>query len=139
MSEEAKIAEIERRRADRKAKQQALCDAQYAIDLEAVDALEVEHGEGSVAVLRVPYTEGLPVLIVVRKPTSAELKRYRARLKEKRPDMVAAAEELADVVRLYPDADHYSLLRENRPGVHSQLGVESLKLSVAATEEEGKG
>ena len=139
LSVQSKIDEIELRRAARRERAKEARAAQYLIDVAAVEELEEEYGEDNLVKLSIPLTPGLPVLIVGRKPKASELKRYRARMKGKNPDPVAASEELATIVRVYPSAELYAKILEERPGVHVQLGVLSLELSVAQNETEGKG
>lgn len=137
-----KLSQVLEARAARKAKAAEARNAQFALDLEAIDQLEIEHGDGNIAFLEVPFTDGLPVLVACRTPKPAEMKRYRSRLDVKpgkKPDTVAAAEELASVVRVYPDPEVYAELCAARPGVHVQLGVKSLELATASEAEEGKG
>lgn len=139
---ETKLERAERVRRERKEALQAQADEQRAADLEAVNELEVEHGDTNVVMLDVPFTPGLPTCIAARTPNDAEIKRYRHRLRAhkegEKPDTVRAAEELADLVRIYPDADAYSKLRAARPGIHVQLGSAAVKLAAAREESEGK-
>ncbi len=122
---------IEAKRAARKAKLDEQHAEQLATDLEAVDALETEHGDSNVAVLRVPFTPGQPALCAARCPNTHEIKRYRDRIRKDggKGDPVAAAEEIAAVCRVYPDADTYKAMLDARPGIHVQLGVEAVKLA----------
>lgn len=142
------VAAIEKRRAKRKADLAEQERAQLATDLEAIDALEQEHGDSNIVVLKVPFMPGLPVRIAARTPSDPELKRYRARLKPKNPnqspDTVAAAEELADVTRVYPPRDDagnalFARLLEARPAVKVQLGAQSVGLAAASADDAGKG
>lgn len=139
------MEEIEARRAARKAEQDAAAADALAVDLEAIDALEVEHGDSNVKVLRAPFTPGLPTCVAVRTPKPAETKRYRTRVKPRpenqkyQPDYVAAAEELADCCLIYPDAERYKALCEARPGLGVQVGLLALGLATGSEEAEGKG
>lgn len=137
------IEEIEARRAERKARNAAEERTQYAADLEALDALEVEHGDTNVASVRVPFSPGLPTLVVVRCPHPPEVKRYRARVTPSRdgekPDYVGPAEELAAVCLRYPDRETYERMCLARPGIGPQVGLEALKLASGKAESEGKG
>lgn len=134
------LEEIEARRAQRKAKLAEDERAQRALDLEAIDALEVEHGDSSVAVVEMPYTSGLPTCAAVRCPKPAEIKRYQARLREQKPDPAKAAEELGAVCQVYPPAgEDRDALHAARPGLLVQLGTEAVKLSIGRAESEGKG
>lgn len=137
------LEQIEAAREERKAKQELARREQMAVDLEAVDALEIEHGDSNVATIEVPYQPGLPVLLACRAPKSVEIKRYRDRVKErsngKPGDALGAAVELAACCRIYPSAELYAALLEVRPGLDTQLGVEALKLASGKAASEGKG
>lgn len=138
-----RLADIEAKRAARRAEIEAARDEQKAADLEAIFEIEAEHGDTNVSHIQVAHVPGLPVLIAVRCPTPAELKRYRARCKPtsdgKMPDTVAAAEELAAACRVYPSAELYARIGEARPGAHVLAGFEALKLAGARAADEGKG
>jgi hypothetical protein len=126
-------------RAERKAKLAEQAAAQKAIDLEAIDALEVEHGDSNIAVVEVPYTPGLPVLAAAKVPPEAYLKRYRARLKEDVKNAPEAAEEVADACCVYPDPEVRKALFAARGGLRVQLGGAAIKLATGREESEGKG
>lgn len=138
-----RLTEIEARRAARKAALARERDEQLATDLEAIDALEQEHGDTNVAVIRLPYTPGLPAAVAAKCPPKAVVKRYRARIKpdkQGRPgDAVAAAQEVVGVCLIYPDKDTFEKLVEARPGIDTQLGTAALNLAAAEEEELGNG
>jgi hypothetical protein len=131
------------RRAARKAELADKAAEQREIDLDAIDALEVEHGDSNIAVLTVPFTPGLPVMVAARCPKPAEIKRYQTRVRTKKDgsagDPIAAAEEIAACCRVYPDGDSYDALCTARAGLNVQLGVAAITLSAAKDEAEGKG
>jgi hypothetical protein len=135
----ATIEEIEARRAERRARESEERDAQYALDLEALDAAEEEHGHSRVAHLAVPFEPGLPTMVICRAPRPVELKRYKDALRKDRADMVAATDQLAVVCRIYPDRDIWERLLERRPGLLTQLGGVAAKLALGVEAEEGKG
>lgn len=139
----SKLAAIEAKRAAKQAALQSKRDDQRATDLEALDALETEHGLARVSSVDVPYTPGLPTLAAVRCPTEAEIKRYRARVRPRKDgttDLQAAAEEMAESCLIYPaDAAVYAQMQAMVPGLHGQLGVEALGLAVGKAAAEGKG
>lgn len=150
MSEEVKdpLAAIEAKRAERKAATEREANAQLAQDLEAIDALEATLGDSNVAVIRVPYSKGLPAAAAVRCPKPLEMKRFRDRVRPQKdnrnreiePDHQAAADELVALCRVYPaDAETYERLCAARPGLSGQLAKEAIKLAVGAEESEGKG
>lgn len=132
------LSEVEKKRQDRKlilAKQR---DEQYAKDLEAIDALEVEHGDTNIAILEVPFTLGMPVLAAVRTPTDPETKRYRSRVQAKNADTAAASEEVGMSCVVYPTGDVLEALLQARPGVRVQLGTSALGLATATAKAEEK-
>lgn len=144
MDHDKKIEEIERRRAERKEALAAQRAAQYAIDLEAQDAAEVERGDGNVGVAEVArWLPGYPTLVLVRMPTSTEFKRYQDTVKpqgEKRyGDVVKAANQLADMCVIYPSKDEYARMRDAFPGIHTAAGATAANMCGEKEKEEGKG
>lgn len=142
---EDRIAAIEARRKARKdelAKQEA---EQRATDLDALDAAEVKHGDSNVCHLDVPYTPGMPTMVVARCPKPHEVKRYQDRVKprangKQSPDApIEAAVELAALVLEYPNKEAFAELVEQRPELAIQLGLAALGLSRASAADEGKG
>lgn len=137
---EQRKAEIEERRAARNALVTSSEEEQYVNDLEAVDAIEAERGPRNVAVLRVNYVEGLPVLVAVRAPTEHEVKRYRARVKSEDKDQaIAGAAEIGDCCVVYPTKEQFAKLLKARPNLAVDCGTQALKLVVARSDSEGKG
>jgi hypothetical protein len=134
---------LEDRRNARKAAEQQAYETRLVEDLEKIDELEIEHGDSNVAVVRVPYTPGLPAAVAARCPKPAEIKRMRAQLKPKhekdRPDQEAAVEQVARGCLIYPDVETFAALCIARPGLSTQLGKEAIKLAVGNEESEGKG
>jgi hypothetical protein len=139
----------ERARDKRKAAVKQARDAQRLVDLTAIEEVEIELGDSNVTVIDIPYTAGLPTCVACRTPTDPELKRYRHRVASgaarndegKTSDPLAgvkAAEELADLVRVYPADDKYAEIRKARPGVHLQLGTAAVGLAVGRREQEAK-
>ena len=139
----------ERARAARNARDKKARDAQRLIDLEAIEEIEIALGDSNVTVIDLPYTPGLPTCVACRTPSDPELKRYRHRVASgamkneegKATDPLAgvkAAEELADVVRVYPNDATYADVRKARPGVHLQVGTAAVALAVGRKEQEGK-
>lgn len=137
------IEDIQARRAARKAELAKQCEAQRAVDLAALDAAEVEHGDSNIAYVNVPFTPGLPTLAVVRTPSDPEQKRYRDTVKPKKldgtfGDTTQAAKQLARAALVYPDPDVYAAQCAARPGLPTQLGLAALKLADAQEAEESK-
>lgn len=138
------VAELERVRAERAKAADAAADAQRVTDLTAVLDLEEQHGASGVKVIRLPVSVGLPTLIVVRRASPGEAKRYRAQRmldKKNRIDPGAineAAEMVADNAVIYPDAETYLRVRETFGGVHAQAGLEAIKLAEGKADEDEK-
>jgi hypothetical protein len=134
--------EIEERRGKRKADLEAQRVAQYAVDLDALDALEVEHGDH--AVVRIDfgrYVPALPTMLLFRLPTQGEMKRYQSMAKdrgEKHGDKIAAAETLAAGCRLYPDAETYTRALKVFTGAHMNAAMALLQAAQGRAAEEGK-
>lgn len=142
MSVDESLEAVEARRAAKREARRKEYEAQRAIDLAALDALEDEHGASKIAVVDVPHSPGLPTLVVARLPKPAEVERYRSRVKdraEKKGDPIKAAEELASVCLLYPARDVYDAIIAERHALHAQLGAAALTLSVGEAQEQGKG
>jgi hypothetical protein len=136
-------AEIQADRAERKAKLQAEADAQRVLDLEALDANEIQYGDTNVCYVDVPYTPGLPTMAQGRMPKGIELKRYREALKVngEKVDIQAANEAaalLGATVCVYPDKDVFAKMCEARPDLKAQLGSRATKLAQGKAAEEGK-
>lgn len=137
------LEKVQQRRAARKAKVKEESDLQKALDLDAIDELEIAHGDGNVAVVEIPYESGLPCLLAARAPKPIEIKRYREtnRIKDSQVDQkkaTASAEALATQCLIYPDKDTYAKIREVRPAAAAALGLAALKLSGAQALADGK-
>jgi hypothetical protein len=132
---------IEARRAARKEALAAQAKEQRAVDLEALDALEIEHGDSSVRVLDVAFTPGLPTFAVVRCPKGPESKRYKDRLREgDKPNGIKAADELGASCLVYPpDGPVRAALLAARPMLLTTAGTSAIELASGKAEEEGKG
>lgn len=140
------IQEIEERRAARKAELAAKKAAQAATDLEALDALEVEHGDDSVAAIEVGrYVENLPTMAVIRAPSAAEYKRFSDQIaksvqKDNAQQRREAAAMLAASIVVYPaDAGARASLFDAFPGLVNSIVIEATKLVEGKAREEGKG
>ena len=139
----SKSEEIQVRRAARKAELDKQESVQAAIDLEAIDALEVEYGDNNIAVIVVPFTPGSVTRVACRTPKPEEIKRYRYRVKPKKlgdvPSSQEAASELAAVTVVYPAKEAWDRVLGERPGLDTQLGQRAVALAVGEEESEGKG
>lgn len=137
------VEEIEAARAERKAKLAAAKAEQFAADLEALDALELEHGDDKVRRVDLnAWAPGVPTFVVVRMPSPIEFRRYQDQVKTqgngKPGDVVRATHAVADACIVYPDADTYKRVREASPGVHVIAGTTAVDMCAAKAAEEGK-
>ena len=134
--------EYEARKAARKASADEARKAQLAIDLDALFALEEEHGDGMVKRLDLSaYFEGLPTLVAVRAPKPVEYKRFRDMIRKAKDKEAQgkAADLLGTVCRAYPDADTYAKILERFPGVQDTVFKAAAELGDATIADEGKG
>jgi len=146
MDAAARIKAVEERRAQRREAVDTEKQEQLATDLEALDALESEHGDGGVAQLELArYVKGLPTFIVIRTPKGIEYKRFTDQVvkasdkggtKEKRD----AQDMLARTCWLYPadDAAQKAMLDEY-PALLLSIALRATQLVEAKANEEGKG
>lgn len=133
------LEEIQKAREVRKAALLEKRDAQRAIDLEAIDALEIEHGDSNIAIVELDYVEGLPTCAAVKVTPPAVLLRYQARIRNEDKTQVDAAKEVCDSCRVYPaDDEVWKALLAVRPALHTQLGVEAINLGRGKSAAEAK-
>ncbi len=133
-------AKIEEARAKRKAERAKAQRAQYATDLEHLDLLEQERGDGAVTSLSVDR-DGFPTLVIVRCPTEPEVKRFRTQTRpvgDKTPDPTIPAETVGSMCLLYPDKDTFAKMCVAVPGLHAQAGAAALELATAKAHDLGK-
>jgi len=139
----SKIAEIEARRNARKAALSSDREEQFAKDLEALDALEVEHGDGVVARLDVDhFVKGHPTFVVVRAPTGIQYKRFAdmvTRAGEQATKRREATDMLAQSCWLYPDEAQRKEMLEHFPGLLPAISLRAMQLAEAKAADEGKG
>ena len=137
------IEEIEKRRADRRKAHDDARDAQIASDLEAIDALESEHGVLHTMTSN-GFKEGVAVKVAFRTPSAVEYKRYcdmvgKAQQKNDAIERRKAQETLAATVMMYPVDDARKAMLEAFPGVLISLAIEAAKVAELRAEDEGKG
>jgi hypothetical protein len=139
----SKTAELEARRAERKAAKEAARGAQYEKDLESVSTLEDVNGYELDISLRVSnFTDGLPSLVGVRAPSELEYKRYFQKLNRagNADAKMQAHAEIAKCCWAYPaDEDTRKAMMAANPGLMVGVGNLAIKLGEMQTEEEGKG
>lgn len=140
------VEEIEARRAKRKAETEKAKAEQYEKDLEAIDALEIEHGDERVAALKVNgYAPGLPVMVGVVAPAEPVYRRFVAQVRKagKATDAQGAAQDqLARSCLAYPpasDEQTRKALLDAFPGLLVSVAVEAQRLAELRSEVEGKG
>jgi hypothetical protein len=146
-----KREQLAQREAERDAKREAFEEArasQRLDDLDALDALILEHGEVDVdiCVLDVSLPVGMPTMIVAKCPGDYEVKQYRHTVKDRKDgrnrviegDAAAGAELIADTCVVYPKGDTLEKLYAARPGVKQQIGVLAVNLTCGRKEATGK-
>lgn len=134
------IAEIEERRAKRKADIAKAREEQYEKDLEQVDKLEAELGDDRVGVLKMPsFVAGLPTLVVVRTPAPAAMNRFRSQVRKagqgRWTETGAAKDLLASTCVAYPEKETYARMCEEWPSIHDSVGIEAIRLGEAEGKE----
>jgi len=126
------VEEIEAKRAARKATAAKAREEQYEKDLAALDALEEEFGDGSVAALEVTgYVAGLPTLMVVKSPGKTGLyKRYSDMVRRSggKAEKVGEAQDMLGTACIaYPDAEVRKAMFEAFPGMAITAAIRALK------------
>jgi len=145
MEQESKPPSQVETREQRKARLSVECEAQIALDTEQINQLEIEHGDSNIAVVRCPFTDGLPVLLAVRTPKQIEIQRHRTMISKgssgAKIDLLAATkalEELGTLCCVYPDRDTLARVVAARPVALSDLGGAAANLAKTSAEVEGK-
>ncbi len=140
-----KLKELEARRAARRAATEEARADQYEKDLEALDALEAEHGDTVLGVLEVSgYVPDLPTLVVVKSPGGTPFyKRYTDQVRKagKNTALIGHAQELlGESCIVYPaDAETRKAMFEAFPGTAISAGIRAVKFVELEAEEEKKG
>ena len=139
----ATIEEIEAERAARKATLAAQRREQLARDLEALNALEIEHGDGKIVRVDIGrYVFGLPTMVIMRLPKPAEFKRYTDMLAARGDapgEQLAPSILLAESCRLYPiERDDYERVKAEFTGLHINAAVALRQACEGRAVEEGK-
>lgn len=139
----ATIEEIEARRTARREANEKARLEQLAIDLEALDALEAQHGDGRVGRIDLPaFVPGLPVFVVVTCPAEDVHRRYRAMMRagvnDKRKQL-EAFDMLGASCLGYPDKAKFSEVVAKFGGIPDGVGLLASKLADGRSADEGKG
>ena len=139
----SRIEEIEARRAARRGQHADERQVQLCFDLEALDELEVAHGDDAVVRIDLDrYLPGLPTMVLARLPKPTEFKRYQDTVKgrgQREGDPIEASNILALACVLYPEKEVYERVREAFPPLHMNLANTILKAAQGRAAEEGKG
>lgn len=147
MSDEKKrtAEEIQEERAKRKELHAQAEQEQFATDLEALNDLEIEHGDGTIGAVSVRFVQGFPTRAFFKTPSSIQYKRYvdqvhKAVDKKNTSAQRAAQETLAKSCWVYPkDADAQAAMLESFPGLLTSIALAAASLAEGRAEEEGKG
>jgi hypothetical protein len=139
---ERKAAALERR-AKREATLEEARDAQEAVDLEAIEALELEHGYTLNVEFQVQqFVPGFPTIVAIRPPSEAEYKRYFAQVNKANGSgdaKVAAHVMLAQVSWVYPaEPEARRAMLAANGGMLASIGNHASKLAELRKSEEGK-
>lgn len=141
----ASIEELEARRAERKKEHEKAEAEQFGIDLEALDALETEHGDGTIGAIKVRFKKGTPTRAFFKTPTQAQYKRYTDQVhkavdKKSLGKQREAQELLARSCWVYPkDEAAQNEMLEGFPGLLTSIALGAAALAEGKQEEEGKG
>lgn len=139
------LEEIEERREERRKARAKQRLAQYAIDVEALDAAEETYGPGLVKPVELApdmYFDGLPTMAIVRIPARSENTRYFDQIKNAKQDaskIVAASHTLGHSCVVYPPKEVYAQLLEKVDHFHARVAAQAVKLGQGGAEQEGKG
>jgi len=133
--------EIDARRDAMRAREDDAVKAQELIDDEALADAEETHGFSAVGAVKIPFTPGLPVTAIVRRPSKIEFKRWTDSISKKdaaSPEYMRAAEQLAAVCLVYPPKEVYEQMCEKCPGLKVPLGLVASKLASGRELEDAK-
>lgn len=143
---QARREAIEAKRAARQGDLSAAREEQYVTDLEALDALECEHGDSSVMRLDVErYVKGQPTFVVLKTPSPAVYKRFgdmcaRAAKTNDAPARRAAENMFGESCWVYPATkEAQASMLEHFPGLVLSIAIAAAKLVEARESETGKG
>jgi hypothetical protein len=138
------MSDVRERRAARKAALREAQELQQEIDLEALDAAEVEHGDNRVASVEVPFVDGYPTMAIVRAPDKDDVSRYRARCaraqRKENHDTKEILDATCQVARralVYPDAETFAKMCDVWQGLEGALGARAIQLHGAVERDEG--
>jgi hypothetical protein len=139
-----KIEELEARLAAKRAERAQLEAMQYEADLEALLALEDEHGViAAVKVAR--FVPGHPTRVFVRTPKSSEYQRFkdlihRAVERKSLGKQAEAGEQLARMCWVYPGTEEArAAMLDAFPGLLANIQLAATALAEGKAEDEGKG
>ncbi len=142
----SKLDEIRKKLAEQAEKRDEAHDDQHAEDLGALLEAREEHGVDAVQAVKIPFTPGLPTLVIVRRPSKVEFKRFQDMCSTKNAgtaEAVKAAEQMASVTRVYPARDAkgdetFDKMCEACPGLKVGMGSAAAGLASAKAAEDLK-
>ncbi len=129
------LEEVRAKIDEQRAKATAAKEEQQAIDAQALYDAGEEHGVDKIR--EVPLTSflpGLPTLVVIRRPTKMEHKRFTdltAKKGAETPEYMKAAEQLAGACVVYPPKEVYEEMCAECPGIKVPIGVAAANLAGA--------
>ena len=139
-------------RAARKAALQAAYERQAEIDLDALNAAEIEHGDNRVCYVEVPYVEGYPTMAIAVAPSRDVVSRYRTLCgraqsgnKTDHGAILEATKQVARCSVIYPakgskdDPGEWERMCDQWQGLEGTLGAKAIQLHGAIERDEGNG
>ena len=137
-----RLADRQKARADARAELAEPKAEQELSDLDALEALEAEHGADRLAQVDIAHAPGFPTVAVVRTPNAPEMKRFRDTAKGiggRDGDYPKAQEELADTCVVYAsDREVYQKLVERFPSLKPLLAEKCILLAAGREQARAK-
>ncbi len=141
----ANIEEVEAKRAELRAASLAAKNTQKLVDLEAILALEVEHGEDIATLEANRFVPGQPVVVGVKAPSADYYKRYQQKVRRagvaKNSDALGAAgDELAKSCWVYPsEPEAQKAMLDAFPGLLASIFLRVTSLAEMRADDEKNG
>ena len=129
------LEEVRAKIEEQRAKATAAKEEQQVIDAQALFDAGEEHGVDKIReVPMTSYIPGLPTLVIIRRPTQIEHKRFTDQTAKKgaeTPEYIRAAEQLASACVIYPPKEVYAEMYAECPGIKVPIGVAAANLAGA--------
>lgn len=145
---QAKLAEVRRRaaaaaaRRAKRAESNALpLEERDMLDKEAIDALEEKHGAANIRCVTTSAAPPLPGVCVILAPSGKDYRAWRAVItsdRAKTAAKLAAAEDLAKSVVIYPEEKEYAAICARHPGTPAAVAQAAVELAGAVATDMGK-